>query len=155
MSTIIENLEALKAAVEAQPESRFDLSRFRNDTPCGTNFCTAGLAASLPQFQALGFRLDATPKDYAPGEFNYTVSVNGIDVYSPVSGDEEDEADAADLVFGARAWQHLFETAGDGELDREIGYAYDWKEDVGNMTDKELAIARLKKQIETLKGEQE
>ena len=55
--SIINNLEILSAAVEAQPEPMFNLRRFKNETECGTLFCTVGLATTIPHFQELGFKM--------------------------------------------------------------------------------------------------
>lgn len=156
-TTVVDNLEALLAAVEAQPETLFDLSSFRKDTSCGSNFCTAGLACTLPRFQALGFKLEVTGERYGGG-LMYTAKVGGLGVYQSVNGEDDygdEEADVADFALGEGAWQNLFKMSGDGALDAELGYYYNWESNTANMTDKELAIARLKEQIELVKGEQE
>lgn len=148
-ATIVSNLEALLAAVEAQPESQFDLSYFRHDSEdenvCGTLFCTVGLACTMPRFQAEGYELIATPKNYDPGKFTYHVEVHGTDVR---------DSDASDAAFGTGAWFSLFTPAGDGLFDTDLGYKVSGDDYEGNMTDKELAILRLKKQIDYMKGEQ-
>ena len=133
---IIENLEVLLAAVEAQPENLFDLGSWRTETPCGTNFCVAGLACSMPRFQAAGMRWTT-----------YDVpQYNGIDMRD----------DGGDELFGANSMPELFRFAGGGRLDKELGldYGYDDYDDVHMYcTDKELAVARLKNRIATYKGE--
>lgn len=140
MNNIKQNLEILLAAVEAQPETLFDLDAFRQDEPCGTLYCTAGLAATLPYFQCLGLKLDDTC------------------VWTEVTGKGVDVIDGGgDYLFGENSWYNLFTPPGEGRLDALVGYKYEGelvgKHSSGcgiykpNMSDKELAIARLKEQI--------
>ncbi len=150
---IIENLQALLVAVEAQPESQFNLSFFKQDADktdgevCGTLFCTVGLACTMPRFQALGFALKAYPMHWKPGSFSYFAEVNGVDVLGTKS---------SDAAFGANAYHELFEPAGDGSLDAELGYAIfnEYEEtQTATHTHKQLAILRLKHRIATYGGE--
>jgi hypothetical protein len=141
---IVANLEALLAAVEAQPETLFDLSFFRNETECGSNFCAVGLACTMPEFQAMGFNLRATANDYSRDGFSYRAEINGaLAMWN----------NRTDFAFGTDSYQRCFEPANEGSLDNELGYEFDRDTDTANMTDKELAVARLKKQIAILKGE--
>jgi len=142
--SITSNLETLLAAVEAQPEDNFDLSHFRQDTACGTNFCTLGLACTMPKFREMGFSLREELNTFAPSGFSYHAQVNGL---SAMWGNR------TDFAFGTNSYERLFEPADDGNLDEELGYEFDYDTDTANMSDKELAIARLKKQIELMKGE--
>jgi len=149
--SIIKNLETLLEAVKAQPEKQFDLSVFRQDTPCGTNFCTLGLACSMPWFQEQGYSF--VPSPFGDGYF--ISSYQGQDV--------RDNLRMVDGTFGEVAFGYLFKPAGDGDSDEALGYessyVYDDATGVGdlkaNMTDKALAIARLELRIAQLKEEQE
>lgn len=143
----VENLETLLAAVEAQPEQNFNLSYFReDDNVCGTLFCTVGLACTMPVFQRQGFELIEKKLECFTGRSVYYVEVNGQDVR---------DTGAADTSFGADAYNELFSTAGDSNIDELVGYKSIWKDDteeyVTNMTHKELAVARLKYRIAQLK----
>lgn len=53
--TIRENLQELIRLVTEQPEQLLDLSRFRNETECGTIYCVAGLACTSAHFRSLGW----------------------------------------------------------------------------------------------------
>lgn len=137
--SIINNLEILSAAVEAQPEPMFNLRRFKNETECGTLFCTVGLATTIPHFQELGFKMvEEYPKWFM-------VQVGDDAIYDEGVSEE---------YFGEEAFARLFEPAGQGYLDNKLGYI-DHDEDCDtippNMTDKELALARLRLQIKVLK----
>jgi hypothetical protein len=57
VTTIRENLLALRAAIERQPERLFDMSTFSTPTICGTFYCSLGLAASMPFFNEQGLTL--------------------------------------------------------------------------------------------------
>lgn len=122
---IIENLEALLAAVEAQPERLFNLDNFRMERPCGTLFCVAGLAANMPRFQALGMVWDGDP------------SLNGTSVWDG----------GGDPLFGPNSMSELFQYAGGGGLDEDLGW--------DKLTHKQLAIARLKYRIAEYKANEQ
>lgn len=128
------NLEILLAAVHNTPEANFDLDNFRQDTPCGTLFCTVGIACTLPRFEAMGFRLVPIP----------TFGELPPDTYRAYVGDAPVAfTPATDEAFGEDAYRHLFSVAGTN-FDRDyIGY------DDDEMTDKELAIARLRYRLAT------
>lgn len=136
----LDNLEVLLAAVQAQPETLFDLSKYQQKTTCGTMFCTAGLATTLPHFQALGFTMATGPSSYSDRPFTgVKVGANWIFDRGVVS-----------KHFGA-VFDDLFSPAGCSDTDDDLGYLYDSDSCVANMTDKELAVARLKRQIAKLK----
>lgn len=153
MNNIKQNLTILLAAVEAQPETLFNLDRYKADEPCGTIFCTLGLGCSMPYFIEKGF-----------GFIEETLYGGGKLYYASLDGAHVLEVpDALDKVFGESAWQRLFAPAGCGNIDGEVGYDDEsvvvgegaWGDPVckPNMTDKELAIARLKYQIKLYSDE--
>lgn len=147
--TPIENLEILIDAVEQHPEELFDLSKYKQEKNCGTLFCTLGLAASMPEFQAQGVEFVKRP-EYSSSD----VKINGETAWY---------ADTADGIFGPEAFSRLFEPADCGSMDAFLRYSPGFVEhcDDGdiqhgpNMTDKELALARLNKQLSILKEENE
>ncbi len=137
--SIINNLEILTAAVEAQPEPMFNLSRFKSETECGTLFCTVGLATTIPHFQELGFHIVQLAPNWL-----------GVNVDDEFIADEG----VSERYFGQEAFPRLFEAAGQGSQDSALGYLDE--DEAGydiplNMTDKELALARLRLQIKELK----
>lgn len=139
---IITNLETLLAAVEVQPEGLFDLSMFKQDSSCGTLFCTIGVAACLPHFQAQGLEFGRVQ-----GNNKEVVLINGYAAYN---------RGVADPIFGPNAFDHLFEPAGLGGFDGDEDIDYDdYSDDMPNMSDKTLAIARIEKQIQLVKGAQQ
>ena len=132
---IITNLQTLLAAVEAQPEQNFNLTRYKDeDSACGTLFCTAGLAATLPTFQEQGLSL--VEIDSYSRVKHYMVFVNG---------DEVDDTEETDKIFGPDAWWNLFPTFRNGYRDVEF-VTYDVNGD-SIQTHKELAIFRIKAQL--------
>lgn len=147
---VVLNLERLIAAVEQHPEVEFNLDYFKVDTMdcngnvCGTLFCTAGLATTLPEFKAAGFELVARPNHHYP---SYSVQVNGDHIVA---------SEDTDKTFGASAFRNLFAGRNDGDFDKDHGgavsvasddiFANNWK--IGeHVTDKELALWRLNKQL--------
>lgn len=145
-ATIITNLEALKAAVLAQPDAEFDLSQYRQDRyTCGTLYCTAGLAASMPLFQeqGMGFRPFLGAR--------FMVTVNGSDI--------RDNDTDTDALFGENAWKRLFAAYGDAEgedakeMHKQTSDGYiDWESEL--FPHKEVAVQRLERQIAAMKGAQ-
>jgi hypothetical protein len=134
-ATIISNLETLLEAVEAQPEALFALCAWKQESECGTILCVAGLACTMPEFQAQGMRWNKYD----------TPSVNGVSVWN----------DAGDELFGCNSMKELFHSHASGLLDATLGFdtKYDEYGDLISVgcTDKELAIARLKHRIATYK----
>lgn len=134
---ILSNLKLLRDAVEAQPEQLFDLGRYKQEEPCGTLFCTAGLAATMPAFQKQGMRL---VKD----GLWWMVTVDGNEIYDS----------SADDIFGYDCFNVLFDTRELGSLDEEHPLYY--KEDgclSEAVSDKALALWRLDRQIEAVLSE--
>ena len=143
---IIENLEILRAAVEAQPENLFDLGSFKRVEPCGTLFCTLGLACTMPHFQQMGFSLEQD------GEY-IDLLLNGESIFEALR--------YVDKIFGDGSFPRLFEPAGCGYADFDLGFDTDYEDsdgatvnEVQNMPDKTLALKRLDRQINIYKGEQ-
>lgn len=140
---IAANLSVLLEAVKTQPENLFALSRYSQVKECGTLFCTAGLAATMPYFKEQGMELKQPYKNDVT-----LVYINGIEV---------DDLDVADSLFGEDAWTRLFATYGHGDFDADTDSAYcDWRlfgrwnnqtEPEHLVTDKTLAIARLERQL--------
>ena len=137
--TIITNLEVLLAAVEAYPENNLNLSSYKcDDSVCGTLYCVAGLAATLPHFNAQGMYFEDDGEIHMDDE----------------GGDGHVGRDSCtDPLFGPEAWYNLFATYGGGNRDEELGAFTDSSRFERAMTDKQLAVARLKAQIEAVKGE--
>lgn len=119
----IENLKAAIAAVEAQPE--LDLLAYRTQREgCGTLYCVAGLLPSTEHFIKLGV----------------TARHNGSPELPDMTLD-----DTLNTLFGtysgSPAYYVLCSTSGAGDWDEEL------LEGRG-LTDKELALARLRKALE-------
>lgn len=138
MPTIKENLEQLIKFVEEEPEQLFDLRLYETPTPCGTLHCALGLAATKPFFQGQGLRFLGGLLIIADGRWpnNHTLAP----------------------LFGEDSWSRLFEVRGlDYKVEGEvvIDSVFDggsW--DAGifaklgpGITDKELALARLNRQL--------
>lgn len=137
---ITTNLQTLLAAVEAFPEAQFNLSAYRQESPeCGTLFCVAGLAATLPHFNEQGMYLS-----YSEVWDDWTVRMRGG--VTTVGDDESTEE-----LFGQEAWYNLFATYGSGNRDLKLGaYAADrWTR---TLSHKELAIKRIQAQIEAVEA---
>lgn len=140
---IIDNLNLLIAAVEAQPEPLFSLRKYREEAPCGTLFCTAGLAATMPEFNAQGMC-------FGPSGLEAVIpTINGVFL---------DSSRPSDPLFGENAWNNIFAGYNDGARDDILGGVYAMRENgYGEMetewtsplmADKDLALARLRKQLE-------
>lgn len=131
-ATIIENLNTLAAAIVAYPEKLFDLQRYRLKEDCGTLYCSAGLAASMPFFQEQGMTFDEGCGD---------VLVGGVFIAQSVA--------RLDELFGPDAFDVLFCAYHSGMYDtRLIIKIEDSKETNDPVTHKELALERIAKQIE-------
>lgn len=123
---ILRNLKTLHAAVEQQPEALFDLSAYKQELSCGTLFCSAGLAASMPVFQAQGMGMDRDGQ-------RFVVTVYGVDILY---------AHGIDKLFGEEAWDNCFATGDEGYRDSDAP--------LGALKDKQLALWRLEKQMEAV-----
>lgn len=138
---IITNLTTLRDAVALQPEEQFDLSNYKKESECGTLFCTAGLAATMPHFQLQGVTL------YSWSYNRHMVRVDGIDV---------DDSPSTDVLFGDKAWKNCFAGRDDGGRDGKHHKAgvdrWDSVEISADVTDKELALWRLEQQIAAVKA---
>jgi hypothetical protein len=122
---IIKNLNVLLEAVEAQKELNLD-SYCTEEHGCGTLFCNAGLATTLPHFKRRGWKFDRY------GD----VAVKGESVWS--GGDKD---------FGPDAFERLFEKFGEGEYDHMYPRRKHGEPDCSH---KKLAVWRLKLAIAML-----
>ena len=133
---IVRNLEILKAAVEAQPEKLFDLRAFKREASCGTLFCTAGLAATMPEFIEQGLELAAL------GDGWWAVEVDGVGI---------DESAKSHTIFGSNSFANLFDARDCGAMDDSHPDSYTdglYGTTIhSSVTDKQLAIWRLEQQI--------
>jgi hypothetical protein len=128
---IISNLFLLRDAVAKYEPKLFDLSSYKKERECGTLYCTAGLAATLPVFKEQGMILQAAGFDCS------MVRVNGHDI---------DDDGIADGLFGEDAWRTCFAPRGEGKYDDDFQGLY-------VDSDKELALWRLSQQISIVAGE--
>lgn len=130
---IISNLFLLRDAVAKYEPKLFNLGAYKKERECGTLFCTAGLAATLPAFKKQGMALFADGFDW------FMVRVNGHDI---------DDDGIADGLFGVDAWRTCFAARAEGKHDGDFPGVYD-----DEVTDKELALWRLSRQISIVAGE--
>ncbi len=120
---IRENLLTLIAAIEAQPETQFDLSSFVSENDCGTIYCSAGLAASMPFFMDQLRQSKTVYAENLPlGEYAYYVS---------------DQAH----MWGPNSNEELFSPRATTDFDEQL------LENNPSMTDKELAVVRLRNRL--------
>lgn len=141
--TILSNLKLLHEAVSAFPEERLDLESFKREEPCGTLFCTAGLAASMPEFQAQGMHFEAEPHPLVPSSVWWRVKIGD----SLLWDEEADSSVAADELFGKDSANTLFAERGQGDCDDEFF------DDDYSVTDKQLALMRIETQIEFVESQ--
>ena len=148
---ILNNLNMLLEAVKAFPEKHFSLERYREDNECGSNFCTLGIATTIPYFAEKGYEL----RPLMQNGKKFFLQINGDDFAA--GGNKILEND-----FGKNAFSRLFEPALYGFYDSENEHVKAWKaeqwpEDTNVDEDgddepqyphqKSLAIWRLEKQI--------
>ncbi len=133
MPTIRENLLKAIEVVQQYPEELLDLNQWRKECDCGTLYCVAGLLAIQPFFAAQG--MHPYHEDGRP--------ICGIVAISPA-------ASWVNEMFGAGAYDRLFDQRGAGTWDPEL--TADVIEDdtilMESPTDKQLALRRLRKQLE-------
>lgn len=115
MPTIKENLQELHRVITAYPEDQLKLQKYHT---CGTIFCAAGLAATLPFFMDQMSLQPVPPED---GNF-YTYA-------SDLSEMEE--------MWGENSFHRLFSIWRDGLYDLAL------LDNGGISTDKELILARI------------
>jgi hypothetical protein len=118
--SILNNLDIAIQAVTDQPEKLFDLASYICKTECGTLYCTAGVLAQHPHFQALGWTL-------ACGLVGIRSTQGTLSLQQ-----------GADSHLGEDAWNRLLAPRGEGVWDQ----IYMTKP----ISDKGLALARLKAQ---------
>lgn len=143
---IINNLRKAIGVVAAYPEDRFDLGTFRqNQHNCGTLFCTYGLLTESRQFPTIkwGPVLPGYPSGYP---FIGSRSENENFWPHPWTTSQKDRQDE---LFGKKAYGKLFELRGAGIYDFEI-----FLEQLNTLSDKNLALARLKKQLALYEAEE-
>jgi hypothetical protein len=119
MPTIRENLIQAIAAVKARPEHLFDLDKYIQERECGTLFCTAGLLCHTPHFQGMGWHMEGS---------------------YPAVSDTGSFDEQAEIALGEHTYGRLFCQRGGGYWDGELLEP--------GMTDKDLALARLHRQLE-------
>lgn len=142
---ILENLKLLHSAVLSQPESHFGLAQFKQEEPCGTLFCTAGLAATMPEFQAQGVELVGTPTPSLYGTKTWwQVLINGEPLW-----DVDEYIAPADDLFGDAAADNCFSERWESPYDEAV--LAEW-EDSRDVSDKQLALYRLERQIEAVEN---
>ncbi len=139
------NLMVLRAAVEAQPEQNFNLDAFKTEEPeCGTLFCTVGLACTMPVFQAKHYALTLVQDSWRySGAGWFEATREGQDVC---------DYGVTDVEFGEDSFGNLFEMRNQGQQD-DAHPSYDFGEIDRSVTDKELALWRLDRQIAIYSGE--
>lgn len=126
------NLLHVLELVKLHPEKELNLKCYKVKTVCGTLYCTLGLICEDPTFQEKGFSL--VESGGGNGLQYYEVKIN--------SAQPLDFGKAfLDSLFGENSHQNLFAPFGRGSYDSEL------TTQVKDLTDKALAIARLKKQI--------
>jgi hypothetical protein len=131
MMNYLENLKVLAAAIEARPE--LDLSFWANERSCGTIYCAAGLAATLPYFRDMGMSASESGAPYTdePARGLYETLNHFFGTYHGRGDDHE--------VFPHAAMDVLFRGYFGGEWDDEIMAKYD-----DHMpSDRQLALDRL------------
>lgn len=136
----IENLKAAIAAVEAQPE--LELSHYRTETECGTLFCVAGLLPEVRHFQALGVRRHRAWTYPELGRKGVFATLHELFGGFGAAFDDDEGVDSAYL--------HLCASRHSGTWDRDLLAGLDGD----HTTDKQLALARLRKALAIRQGEQ-
>lgn len=126
MITVKENLELLLQVVQQHPEAEFNLDYYKRVTPCGTLFCSLGLASTVSSFQEQGLPALDWHAEGSVGVFTKPIH------------------DILDTIFGPKAHDRLFAPRRSGSRDLEImqPYAKGFL-----MHDKELAIKRIEKAL--------
>lgn len=131
-TTIIENLRRLIQLIEAEPDHLIDLERFEEEGSCGTHHCSLGLATQDEFFQAQGLSLGSVGVLTRP-----LIGEHEVSPFSQVSEGHS----RLNAMFGEDSYERLFEPRGDSDWDSGI------IEDDDTLTDKDLALARLRKQL--------
>ena len=121
MTTIRENLLALQALIERTPDTGMNLDSYA--AKCGSIHCTLGWAAWCGQFEGL------TSDGYG----------------NPLIHGEGFIGENLDQIFGDNCWLNVFDTYGDGDLDKDI---LDAGRPSRSPSHKQLALARISKQLE-------
>ena len=122
MPTVKENLQELHRVITEYPESKLDLGNYVKHTDCGTIFCAAGLAATLPFFMDQIGMPPATPE------------VGG---FKSIASDLSDMSE----LWGEDGYNRLFTPHGYGTNDHKFTQSRP-------LTDKELILARIEYALE-------
>ena len=143
--TIKENLQKAIAVLNATPTSQIDLDTFT----CGTTHCAAGWLTTDPYFQRLGMGL----RPWLEGRslLEEKSWLDDIQPHKWILHDTRNPDIAQDYrfldnIFGADAYEVLFEPYGHGEKDESIfenAIGYIPAENERPIPDKALALARL------------
>lgn len=132
ITTIINNLKAAIAALEAEPDHLIDLRAYIIEHDgCNTLHCSAGLLATTEHFKALGWRWSADGGDVYIGN-RWIGSLNYSD--PGIILNQQLGSNAFDRLFHPRnlgAWDFSLHEEGPELL----------------ITDKDLALARLRRQL--------
>jgi hypothetical protein len=122
-----ENIQLLISLIEQEPGSQINLNKFNSD--CGTIHCNLGLAGTHEHFKAQGLVMGWHGKK--PRQV-LVLTLNGS---SPIN-----ETETLNAMFGPQSWERCFAPAGLGlwDIDLLLG------------SHKDLALARLNKQLEQL-----
>jgi hypothetical protein len=130
--TIKDNLQRLIQLVKDHPKQNLNLDQFKtSELTCGTCYCSAGLAATDAQF-------------LKRAQENCDIAADFLTLANFLSEDAK--------TFGTNPWNRLFERAGHGAWDGAI-IAQHRKMTAQPITHKQLALARLEKQLALYEGE--
>lgn len=132
---MVENLIVLRAAIQAHKANLFNLEAYTCKTPCGTLYCSAGLATTMPHFQNQGMHLDDSGDN---------VLVNGVGIANR-KGIEINK------LFGPDAFNNLFTWYGNSNYDVELlelpeYQVLEYDHDV--VSHQQLALHRIDKQLD-------
>jgi hypothetical protein len=149
MSTPIENIERAIAIMQAVPEKDVNLAHFLVPAQgdCGTLACCAGWLAQDKFFQDQGMTLAEVDRSF--GTTSWCVVPQGTNQFP-------EDWEWLDALFGEDAFARLFEPYGCGEWDTSIIAAYNdrlGEDEDGDPSDKELALERLRHQLNVLRAE--
>lgn len=139
---ILANIDKAISILEAIPEKKIDLKRYKVEEPCGTIACAVGWCASDPHFIAQGMRLtrNGDPDGFQPFLLAKAGSISLVEAVMYMD----------ELFGGDDTFDCLFAEYGNGVYDADLlgvdePQECNWGgEDAKPMTDKELAIARLR-----------
>lgn len=145
---IIANLRLAIEVLSAIPEAVINLETFKEaHAKCGSTACAVGWLAQRKEFNEQGlFLVPVSNTDVAFHMHHFTIR----DVNKPFRFDESRwQFGFVDRLFGERAFDRLFMEYGGGDWDQMEGWVYYNDDDeFAGLSHKELAIARLRKQLD-------